>query len=159
MSADDSQSAGNVAREIDSSPALLPGPSFEDRTQEMADLNRRLVEAQADCNNLRRRTERERADWIEEASAKLVGQLLPVLDDLEYASRVECLDLQYAHGVKLIYQRLADTLKSWGLEPISAVGERFDPRLHEAVQRVEAGSRTDPLVVDEYRKCDRHESR
>jgi len=147
MSADDSQSAGNVAREVDSPPVLLPQPSFEDRTREMADLNRRLVEAQADYDNLRRSTERERADWIEEASA--TGSLLMSTD----------VDLQYAHGVKLIYQRLADTLKSWGLEPISAVGERFDPRLHEAVQRVEAGSRTDPLVVDEYRKCALHESR
>jgi molecular chaperone GrpE len=101
---------------------------------------------------LRHRTERERSDWIERASAELVSQLLPVLDDLEYATRIECLDPQYARGVKLIHQRLADTLKNVGLEPIPAIGERFDPRLHEAVQRVEAGSPKEPLIVDEYQK-------
>ena len=133
------------------SELLIQAPS-ERLAQEMADLNRRLVEAREDYDNLRRRTERERSAWIERASADLVSQLLPVLDDLEYATRIECLDPQYARGVKLIHRRFADTLKNVGLEPIRAIGEQFDPRLHEAVQRVEAGSPREPLIVDEYQK-------
>ena len=133
------------------SELLIQAPS-ERLAQEMADLNRRLLEAREDYDNLRRRTERERSDWIEQANADLVSQLLPVLDDLEYAARMECLDPQYGRGVKLIYQRFADTLKGVGLEPIPAIGERFDPRMHEAVQRVEAGSPRETLIVDEYQK-------
>jgi molecular chaperone GrpE len=140
------------ARDGPSQPELLIQAPSERLAQEMADLDRRLVEAREDYDNLRRRTERERSDWIEQASAELVGQLLPVLDDLEYATRIECLDPQYARGIKIIYQRFADTLKGVGLEPIPAIGERFDPRLHEAVQRVEAGSPKEPLIVDEYQK-------
>ena len=67
---------------------------------------------------------------------ELVRDMLPVLDDFERALKVETADREYAKGVELIYQRLADTLKKIGLEPIETAGQKFDPNLHQAVERV-----------------------
>ena len=66
----------------------------------------------------------------------LVRDMLPVLDDFERALKVETADREYAKGVELIYQRMAETLKKLGLEPIETAGQQFDPNLHQAVERV-----------------------
>ena len=65
-----------------------------------------------------------------------VRDMLPILDDFERALKVDTADRDYAKGVELIYQRMADTLKKLGLEPIETAGQKFDPNLHQAVERV-----------------------
>ena len=104
---------------------------------EKADLQDRLLRARAEFENFRRRAERERSEYLQFAAGDFVLQILPVLDDFERALKTETADREYAKGVELIYQRLSETLKKLGLEPIEAVGKRFDPTEHQAVQRVE----------------------
>ncbi len=82
----------------------------------------------------------------------MVLQVLPVLDDFERALKHETADRDYAKGVELIYQRFFETLKKMGLEPIESVGKRFDPAIHQAVQRVETEDSEDQTVLDEYQK-------
>jgi molecular chaperone GrpE len=115
--------------------------------------------AQADYVNFKRRTEQEKEDAIKFGNANLVLRILPVLDDFERA--VASLPQQLAgdpwiEGVKHIERKLRTTLESAGLSPIKAVGEPFDPRLHEAV-REEQGEQG--LVLREaergYRFLDR----
>ena len=60
--------------------------------------------------------------------------LLPILDDFERALKTETADREYAKGMELIYQRLFDTLKKLGLEPIETAGKPFDPNVHQAVR-------------------------
>ena len=90
---------------------------------EKADLHDRLLRARAEFDNARRRTERERSDYLQFAAMDLVKDLLPVLDDFERALKVETADSNYAKGVELIYQRLYDTLKKLGLEPLDTAGQ------------------------------------
>ena len=97
----------------------------------------RLLRARAEFDNARRRAERERSDFLQFAAMDLVKEILPVLDDFERALKVETADREYAKGVELIYQRLFETLKKMGLEPIETAGRQFDPNLHQAVERVE----------------------
>ena len=104
---------------------------------EKADLHDRLLRARAEFDNARRRGERERSDFMQFAAMDLVRELLPVLDDFERALKVETADRNYAKGVELIYQRLYETLKRLGLEPIETEGKQFDPNRHEAVLRVQ----------------------
>jgi molecular chaperone GrpE len=119
---------------------------------ERADLNDRLLRARAEFDNARRRAERERSDYLQYACTDMVRNLLPVLDDFERALKVETADKEYAKGVELIYQRLYDSLKKIGLEPIETAGKQFDPNHHEAVQRVETEERDDQAILEEFQK-------
>jgi molecular chaperone GrpE len=119
---------------------------------EKADLSDRLLRARAEFDNARRRTERERSEFLQFAAMDLVKDVLPVLDDFERALKVETSDRNYAKGVELIYQRLYETLKKMGLEPIETAGKPFDPNLHQAVERVETDEARDQTVLGEFQK-------
>ncbi len=82
----------------------------------------------------------------------LVRDVLPVLDDFDRALKVETSDRNYAKGVELIYQRLYESLKKMGLEPIESTGKPFDPNLHQAVERVETDEAKDQTVLGEFQK-------
>lgn len=108
---------------------------------EIADLKDRLARRQADFENYRKRVERERADTYERAVGEIAGKLLPVLDNLKRAldveGNVEATESdEFRHflsGVDLIFKQLAGVLETLGVKPITVVGERFDPHIHEAV--------------------------
>jgi molecular chaperone GrpE len=117
-----------------------------------AELDDRLLRARAEFDNARRRGERERSDFLQFAGMDLVKELLPVLDDFERALKVETADADYARGVELIYQRLVEALKKIGLEPIDTAGQRFDPNLHQAVDRVQTEEAEDMSILCEYQR-------
>jgi molecular chaperone GrpE len=119
-------------------------------TAEKAELQDRLLRAMADFDNFRRRAERDRSDYIQYAAMEMVRDLLPVLDDFRRAMKVETPDKEYAKGIELIYQRLFETLRKAGLEPLEAAGKPFDPNLHQAVDRVHTDEFEDHTVVEEY---------
>jgi molecular chaperone GrpE len=119
---------------------------------ENAELSDRLLRARAEFDNARRRTERERSEFLQFAAMDLVKDLLPVLDDFERGLKVETADRHYAKGVELIYQRLFDALKKLGLEPIETEGQPFDPNLHQAVERVETEEGEDQTVLGEFQR-------
>jgi molecular chaperone GrpE len=119
---------------------------------EKADLQDRLLRARAEFDNARRRAERERSDFLQFAAMDLVKQLLPMLDDFERALKVETADRNYAKGVELIYQRLYETLKRMGLDPIETAGRKFDPNVHEAVQREQTEDAEDQAVLEELQR-------
>jgi molecular chaperone GrpE len=119
---------------------------------EKAELADRLLRARAEFDNARRRTERERSDFLQFAAMDLVKDVLPVLDDFERALKVETADRNYAKGVELIYQRLSETLKKMGLEPVESVGKPFDPNVHQAVERVETDEAKDHTVLGEFQR-------
>ncbi|HZT31516.1 MAG TPA: nucleotide exchange factor GrpE [Bryobacteraceae bacterium] len=119
---------------------------------EKADLYDRLLRRQAEFENFRRRAERERSEYLQYAAMDLAGLLVPILDDFERALKVETGDKNYAKGVEMIYQRLWDTLKKMGLEPVQAAGQPFDPNVHQAVDRVETEEVEDQTVLEEYQR-------
>lgn len=119
----------------DSSALLASITSERDQLgRERAELYDQLLRLQADFDNARRRAQRERAEFSEFATTETVRAILPVLDDFERALGVQTADKEYAKGMALIYQRLSDTLKKMGLEPLESEGQKFDPSLHHAVE-------------------------
>jgi molecular chaperone GrpE len=114
-----------------------------------AELNDLLLRRTAEFDNYRKRTERERLELGEYAAADAVKALLPVLDDLERALKVETKDAEYAKGVELIYTRLFEILKKLGLEPLESLGQPFDPNFHHAIELVETTEAEDQTVIDE----------
>jgi molecular chaperone GrpE len=119
---------------------------------EKAELQDRLLRARAEFDNARRRHEKERSDYLQYAAMDLVREILPVLDDFERALKVETADRDYAKGVDLIYQRLFETLKKMGLEPIETAGRQFDPNVHQAVERVPTEDAEDQTVLGEFQR-------
>jgi molecular chaperone GrpE len=117
---------------------------------ERAEAEDRLLRTRAEFDNFRRRVERERSDFVQYSAGETVKEILPVVDDFERALKVETADREYAKGVELIYQRLLEILKRMGLERIPTAGQRFDPNLHEAVQRVETSDAEDQAILDEF---------
>lgn len=106
-----------------------------------------LQRLQAEFANYRKRTAREQAAAGQRANAHLVERLLPVLDNF---------DLALAHGeggsgINLAYKELMETLRSAGLEEVSAEGQAFDPQVHDAVETRGEGAGT-PVVAQVYRR-------
>ena len=119
---------------------------------EKMEMYERMLRARAEFENARKRAERERSDYLQFAAMDLVKDILPVLDDFERALKVETADRNYAKGVELIYQRLFDTLKKMGLEPLDTEGKRFDPNVHQAVERVQTEEAEDQAVLGEFQR-------
>jgi molecular chaperone GrpE len=119
---------------------------------EKAELHDRLLRAQAEFQNFKKRVERERGELYEYASMEAVRALLPVLDDFERSLKVESADREYVKGMELIYQRFYDGLKKLGLEPIVSEGEAFDPHVHHAVDMVETEDAPADTVLEEFQR-------
>ncbi len=108
---------------------------------ENAELRDRLARRQADFENYRKRVDRERADTYNRVVADIATKLLPVVDNLKRALETEASveaseSDEFRHflsGVDLISKQLNGVLEALGVKPIAAVGELFNPHLHEAV--------------------------
>lgn len=119
----------------------------------------RLSRLQADWENYRRRTERDRVTERERACEGLVKDLLPAIDDLERAiahaqASAEGNDVaqQLADGVSAVHEKVVSVLEKQGVEVIDPAGQPFDPMDHQAVGRVENPDEYDETVADVYQK-------
>lgn len=119
---------------------------------EKAELQDRFLRRQAEFENYRRRVDREKSDFLQYASSEAVTAMLPILDDFERALKQETSDRDYQRGMELIYQRFLEALKKLGLEPITSVGQPFDPYIHQAIERVETEDSEDQTVLDEFQR-------
>ncbi|HTU45782.1 MAG TPA: nucleotide exchange factor GrpE [Bryobacteraceae bacterium] len=120
--------------------------------KEKSELQELLQRRQAEFENYRRRVERERSELFEYAAMDTVKALLPILDDFERALKVETADKEYARGMELIYNRLAESLRKLGLEPLSTEGALFNPHEHHAVDMVDTKDHPDQTILEEYQR-------
>lgn len=119
--------------------------------KERAELLDKFQRAQAEFENTRKRLQREREDVREYAAMEAVEALLPIVDDFERALNAEGVDPDFRKGLDLIYNRIVDVFKRLGLHAIDANG-KFDPELHQAVDRAPAESDDqDQQILEVYR--------
>lgn len=129
------------------------GPSIDEVIRERDAHRDRLLRVSAEFDNYKKRTERERRVLIEQAAGDLLGDLLPVVDDLELALAADAQDGEsYRRGVEGIRRKLLDVMDRRGVAPIEAVGADFDPTLHEAMTYEPAEGRRDGEVVEDLRR-------
>lgn len=117
--------------------------------------NQRYLRTQADFENFRRRTRVEKEELAKYASAKLLEQLVPVLDNFERALTVSKDSNDYdsfAKGVDMIFRQFEQVLTQEGLSPIEAVGQPFNPEFHQAIMQVESEEHEEGIVVEEIQK-------
>ncbi|MGA9870068.1 MAG: nucleotide exchange factor GrpE, partial [Rhodococcus sp. (in: high G+C Gram-positive bacteria)] len=108
---------------------------------QVTELTADLQRLQAEYANYRRRTDRDKQSVIDNAKASVVSQLLPVLDDLERARQHGDLE---TGPLKAVADKLAGVFTSIGLDRFGAIGDKFDPAIHEAVSHEGDGS--EPVV-------------
>jgi molecular chaperone GrpE len=119
--------------------------------QQVDENHNRYLRAQADFDNFRRRTLKEKEELAQYASLKLVGQLLPVLDNFQRALQTGGEGAEsgsFAKGVDMIYRQLSQVLEAEGLKPMEVVGQPFDPELHQAIMQVESEEYEAGTVVE-----------
>lgn len=114
-------------------------PEQEKLKAELEELKDRLLRQAAEFDNYRKRTAREREEWIQTAGKEVIKDLLEVLDDSERAELqfADTTDLtQLKEGVSLIFSKLRNKLSAKGLKPMQTLHADFDADLHEAITEI-----------------------
>jgi molecular chaperone GrpE len=150
------QEAGEAAEEI-LSEAVEPGEQevCAEPEEELARVKSRLAYLAAEFDNYRKRAAREKEAIVSYGNEQILLAILPFLDNLERAitlSRSTGEEGALLSGVRMTYDQFLAELRKFGLEQISAVGEPFDPNLHEAIARVPWEGKPEGTVLDESRK-------
>ena len=125
----------------------------EKLTGDLQEKKDRLLRLQADFDNFRRRSAKEREEISAVVTQNFCKDMLPLLDNFERAMAAETKDVEaFQKGVEMIFTQFQEVLKKNGLEQIEAVGQKFDPNFHQAVMRVEDPEREDDTVAQELQK-------
>lgn len=164
-----SEPQGQEESEPNEATGLDPVPEEPEAGRERDDEMDRLVaenlelrqlaqRKQAEFENYRKRVERERADTSKFAAAEISREVLPVLDNLERATDAASQETvaeneqPLREGIAIIFKQLKDILEKQGLAEVEAVGQAFDPHVHEAVSRVETDEHPEGTVVEVFQK-------
>jgi molecular chaperone GrpE len=152
----EAESAVETAAADVEAPTGQPEPvsreEFDQLKAERDQLLDRLARLQAEFENARKRAERERIEFREYATGNVVEQFLPVLDNFELALKSAGTEGQLRSGVGLIVKQMEEILRQLQVNPVTTVGEAFDPRLHEALGSVEREDMPDQHVAEEIRR-------
>jgi molecular chaperone GrpE len=119
----------------------------------------RLARLQAEFDNARKRGVREQQDFREYAAADVIRNFLPILDSFERALKAAADSTDFRNGIELIYRQFQDALQKIGVQPIPAIGQPFDPRVHEAVEMVDTTEVPDHHVLDELQRGYKYKDR
>ena len=119
---------------------------------ELEDMRQTLVRHQADFANYRKRADKENREAVQRATARVIEQLIPIIDGFEHAlaAHREAEYDSYRKGFELIYKQLLDNLARLGAERVEPRGKPFDPHLHQAVDRAETKEHPDGTVLEVY---------
>ncbi len=128
---------------------------IESLQKEKDELFAKLQRVGADYANFQKRVPKQIADTVAYEKEKIIKTLLPVLDNfkhtLQNANSAESLDV-LLKGIQIIYDQMLDILKSHGVEQIKAVGEKFEPALHEAMMQRYEAEEEENIVLEEFQK-------
>lgn len=122
---------------------------------EVEETQQRFVRAQADFDNFRRRTQKEKEELAKYASMKLVTELVPVIDNFERAMATvpEGTESEsFSKGIQMIFRQLETVLNNEGLTAMDTVGQPFNPEFHQAIMQVETDEYEEGTVVEEVQK-------
>lgn len=120
--------------------------------KERDDFKNRMMRAAADLENFRRRANREKEELRKYGIDKLVAELLPVTDNFERALEHSDDTASFVDGIQMIYKQFINSLEKHGVKGFEAVGEKFLPQLHEAIQQVETDEQEPGHVVAQFQK-------
>lgn len=130
-------------------------PKKDPRDEKIEELTDRVTRQMAEFDNFRKRTEKEKAAMYEIGAKSVIEKLLPVVDNFERGFSTvaeEDKDDAFVKGMEMVYKQIMTTFETIGVKPIEAVGQEFNPDLHNAVMHVDDESVGENIVVEEFQK-------
>jgi molecular chaperone GrpE len=127
--------------------------------EELAAEHDRLLRTAADLDNFRKRVAREREEAARNAAGPVVKDLIPAVDNLERALAAAPPGDPLADGVRMVLKQVEEALLRHGVEPRSALGEVFDPAVHEALATVPSPGAVPGTVVAQHGRAWMHHGR
>ena len=143
---------------VEEETITIPVKEFEGieaRCRESAEYKDKYLRLLAEGENIRKRLEKERQEFIDFANQDLINDLILVLDNFERALGSGTDDFRndpYRQGIEMIYKQLKEILRKQGLEEVKALGEKFNPFLHEAVEQKITSEHSEETVLQELLK-------
>lgn len=129
----------------------------EKEDDKVAELTDKILRIQAEYENYRKRTAREKENLYSDAKADTIGAFLPLFDNLDKAVSLKPENCEgewkaFSDGIDLIKKQMVDILSQLGVEAIDAKGQVFDPELHNAVMHVEDSELGEGVIAEEFQK-------
>lgn len=125
------------------------------RDVKIEELNDRLMRTMAEFDNFRKRTEKEKSQMFEFGAKDIIEKILPIIDNFERGLGTiseEEKGSAFAQGIEMVYKQLTTALEEAGVKAIEAVGQEFDPNLHNAVMHAEDENYGENIITDEFQK-------
>ena len=133
----------------------LFGKKKDKKDEKIEELTDKLTRQMAEFDNFRKRTEKEKSQMYEVGAKDIIEKILPVVDNFERgldAVKEEEKEDPFVQGMEKVYKHLVTTLEGIEVKPIEAVGQPFDPNLHNAVMHVEDENFGENIVAEEFQK-------
>jgi molecular chaperone GrpE len=157
------ETAEETAETVKDSKAAAPeekaAPEAELQEEELnnlkaenEELKNKLLRQMAEFDNYKKRTAKEKDELYQYAKADCVEAILGVIDNFERALDTQCSDENFKKGVEMIFTQFQNTLEKLGVEEIKALGEPFDPQVHNAVSQVEDENFGENIVSQVFQK-------
>lgn len=132
--------------------SMAPAAELEKVKAERDQLLDRIARLQAEFENARKRSERDKLDFRDFTTGNVIEQFLPVIDNFDLALKSKGNADQLRSGVELIIKQMQEVLQKMQVTPVPTIGEAFDPRVHEALGTVERDDIPDQHVAEEIRR-------
>lgn len=125
---------------------------IEELEKQLGDEKDKYLRVAAEYDNFRKRSVNDRLNAVADAQAKVITEILSVIDNFERAMDAECSDENYKKGVEMIFRQYMSILDKLGVTEIKALGEPFDPNIHHAVNQVEDENFGENTVCQVFQK-------
>ena len=120
---------------------------------ECKEINEKYLRLQAEFQNFKKRTEKEKTDLYKYANEKMFTDMLPLMDNMDRAlASTESSSDGIVEGLKMIKKSFGDMFEKNGIEAIEAMGQEFDPELHHAVMSDDSDDHASEHVIEEFQK-------
>lgn len=143
----------NVHNKTNTQEETQKEPEIVDQNkQELEEITDRYKRVLAEFENFKKRSSKERENLYKGVLGDIVEAILPIMDNLESALKIETKDENYKQGVQLVYKQFQNVLLKFQVEEIETIGKTFDPEVHEAVSSIQDEEKGEQEIVEEYRK-------
>ena len=125
------------------------------KDEKIEELTDRVTRQMAEFDNFRKRTEKEKSAMYEIGAKSVIEKLLPIVDNFERGFSTvaeEDKEDSFVKGMEMVYKQILTTFETIGVQPIEAVGQEFNPDLHNAVMHVEDETVGENIIVEEFQK-------
>ena len=106
----------------------------------------------AEFDNFRKRTAKEKTEAYGDSAAKTIAEILPALDNFDRALDTPCSDENFKKGIEMIFTQITDILDKLGVTEIEALGQPFNPNLHNAIKQVESEDGESDVICEVFQK-------